>query len=362
MDPNAVAHTACASNAFLPSASGARLLNPTQCQTLEPVLQQLQVPSAWLALSGHTSAFVQAGAAPGLLQFAVRGRHALVLGDTAGCRHGRAAVEAAFLEHCRAQDLRPVWYQVEAATAARCTAAGQRAYALGEEARVPLTHFTLEGGERKRIRQNVRKLEQEGVRFELHARPEARCIAQCLAVSADWLRHRGGREKRYSLGRASVEYLAAMPLATVWQGDRLLAFANVLQTADRSVLSVDLMRQVTDAPRGCMDLLFARLMEWGRTQGYAQFSLGLTPLSGEATTGGSRYWPTLVRLARRLGERHYGFAGLRRYKDKWHPQWQPRYVVVPRRRDLLPALIDLTLEISGGKRALLARRTRAADQ
>jgi phosphatidylglycerol lysyltransferase len=102
-----------------------------------------------------------------------------------------------------------------------------------------------------------------------------------------------------------------------------------------------------------MDFLFARLMEWGRSQGYACFSMGMAPLTGDATQSGSKHWPRIVRLIRRYGERYYGFNGLRRYKQKWQPQWQPRYLVVPRRRDLLPALMECAITIAGGKRALL---------
>lgn len=329
-----------------------RQLGPTGCLQTSAAVAAANSTHAWLALAGDKHALLDP-VGLGLLLFAPRRNFAIALCEATGSRHARQAVTAAYFEHCMQRGLKPVFYQADAESAAALRQQGMQIYALGEEARIPLTHFSLEGGERKAIRQNVRKLEREGLRFELVAQPDARLIAQCLAVSSAWLTSRRSSEKRFSLGPATAEYLACMPLAVVWSEDQVVAFANVLQTADRSTLSVDLMRHKPEAPRGCMDFLFARLIEWGRSQGYGCFSLGMAPLTGTAIESGSRNWPRVVQLIRRYGERYYSFSGLRRYKQKWQPQWHPRYLVVPRRRDLLPALMECAITIAGGKRALL---------
>ena len=106
------------------------------------------------------------------------------------------------------------------------------------------------------------------------------------------------------------------------------------------------MRHLPDMPYGAMDMMFVRLFEWGRDAGFERFNLGMAPLSG--LTGG-RLAPLWARLGRALfnnGEALYGFAGLRAFKAKFSPQWQPRYIATPRRLGQARALIDLVRLVS----------------
>ena len=43
------------------------------------------------------------------------------------------------------------------------------------------------------------------------------------------------------------------------------------------------------------------------------------------------------------GERFYNFRGLRAFKSKFHPQWQPRYLAVAGGTGVVLALMDVTL-------------------
>lgn len=101
------------------------------------------------------------------------------------------------------------------------------------------------------------------------------------------------------------------------------------------------MRHDEDMPYGTMDFLFVRLMLWGRDQGYGRFSLGLAPLSGLEARRLAPLWSKLGSLLYRHGEALYGFEGLRAYKDKYAPDWAPRYIAGPQGLSLGRALIDL---------------------
>jgi phosphatidylglycerol lysyltransferase len=50
----------------------------------------------------------------------------------------------------------------------------------------------------------------------------------------------------------------------------------------------------------------------------------------------------------RHGEPFYNFQGLRRYKDKFDPVWEPRYLASPGGLVLPAVLGDLVQLISGG--------------
>jgi phosphatidylglycerol lysyltransferase len=117
------------------------------------------------------------------------------------------------------------------------------------------------------------------------------------------------------------------------------------------------MRHRAAAPRAIMDGLFTHLMLWGRDQGYRWFNLGMAPLSGIPDGGLDRNWLTFCRFVYQHGEPFYNFHGLRAYKEKFDPEWEPRYLVYPGGLVLAKVLADITALIAGGYRQIF-RRTR----
>jgi glycosyltransferase 2 family protein len=102
-------------------------------------------------------------------------------------------------------------------------------------------------------------------------------------------------------------------------------------------------------------------MEWGREQGFAAFDFGMAPLSG---LDDRPLAPMMSRVGRLLfdrGEEIYNFQGVRRYKDKYDPLWQPRYVAAARKWAIPVLLADASLLSSGGM-AGLTRRGKRADE
>ncbi len=102
-----------------------------------------------------------------------------------------------------------------------------------------------------------------------------------------------------------------------------------------------------------MDALFTHLMLWGRDQGYQWFSLGMAPLAGLERHSLAPAWNKLGNLVYRFGEHFYNFEGLRHYKQKFEPQWSPRYLASKGGIDLPVTLFDITVLIGGGVRGIL---------
>jgi phosphatidylglycerol lysyltransferase len=105
------------------------------------------------------------------------------------------------------------------------------------------------------------------------------------------------------------------------------AFANLIPDGGEGEATVDLMRHRVNAPHGSMDLLFVRLMENLRAEGYTSFSLGMAPFAEVGTQPDS---PALERTIHLLSEhmtRFFSYKGLRAYKNKFNPRWEPRYLI-----------------------------------
>jgi phosphatidylglycerol lysyltransferase len=81
----------------------------------------------------------------------------------------------------------------------------------------------------------------------------------------------------------------------------------------------------------------------------------MAPLSGFEESPVAPLWNRLGRFVYEHGERFYNFQGLRAYKDKFDPAWEPRYLVYPGGLRLPRILADVAALIAGGYRRILLR-------
>ena len=226
---------------------------------------------------------------------------------------------------------------------------GLALHKMGEEAVVDLTGFALDGPARKKLRAAHARALRDGLSLELSQPPHAESlIADLRGISDDWLAVKKTREKGFSVGRFDPAWLGRWPLALVRQGDRIVAFANVLAAGTGTAATVDLMRHAGTAPPGTMEFLFTALMLHLKAQGCATFSLGMAPLSGLSPERSRRLWDRFGALIYRHGGHFYNFEGLRAFKDKFDPDWRPRYLAAPSALPPLLPLADAARLIGGG--------------
>ncbi len=220
---------------------------------------------------------------------------------------------------------------------------------LGEEGLISLTDFSLEGSRRSELRQARNKAARNDATFEVIPKADVPDVIEKLKLISDqWLFDKSAHEKGFSLGTFQVEYLQNFDIAVIKVKGEITAFTNLWSSGDKTELSIDLMRYSSQAPPGVMDYLFTELLLWGQAQGYEWFSLGMAPLSGLDTHPLASIWNKVGNTIFKMGEDFYNFDGLRRYKQKFDPQWKPLYLAAPGGLVFPRVLIDSTLLISGG--------------
>ncbi len=282
------------------------------------------------------------------IMYQVSGHSWVAMGDPVGSPEACEPLAWTFLENCDVMAVSPVFYQVKPQNLPLYIDLGLNLSKLGEEARVPLDTFSLEGPARADLRQAHRRASRDGALFEVVARADVGAILpQLRAVSDAWLAEKNTAEKRFSLGFFDEHYLQNFDCGVVRREGAIVAFANVWRGAANE-LSVDLMRYNGDAPKGVIDYLLIECMLWGKAQGYPWFNLGMAPLSGLEEHALAPAWHKLGRMVQRYGESFYPFEGLRKYKEKFLPVWRPRYLAAPDGLAMAGALLDVTSLISGG--------------
>jgi phosphatidylglycerol lysyltransferase len=311
--------------------------------------------SGALALLGDKQ-FLFSDSRRSFIMFGIQGRSWIAMGDAVGPADERLELLWRFREHCDQWGGRTVFYEIGAAAMPDLVELGLTFYKLGEQAFVPLSGFNLDGAARSGLRQSVRRAERDGARFSVVQPGDVPAVLpEMRAVSDAWLESKGAREKGFSLGRFDPDYLARFPIALVRRGNELVAFANLWPTAGKREISVDLMRFRDGMVRDVMDYLFVQLLLWSKAQGYGRFDLGMAPLSGLQERHLAPIWTRAGALLFTHGEKFYNFEGLRRYKDKFKPVWEPRYLAAPGGLALAQALADVTLLVSGSPLAAVRR-------
>ncbi len=342
-----------------------RLLRPSKPDILPPsaldleraavIIENAHDASANLALLGDKNLLFNAERTA-FIMYQASGSSWVSMGDPVGPSALYESLVWTFVENCDSMAVEPVFYQIKPDNMPLYIDLGLTLSKLGEEARVPLDTFSLEGAARADLRHPHRRAKKDGAEFEVVPRANVGAIMPELrAISTAWLGAKNTAEKRFSLGYFDERYLANFDVAVVRRAGVIVAFANILRAGADTELSVDLMRYNESAPKGVMDFLLVECMLWGKALHYQWFSLGMAPLSGLEEHALAPTWHKLGRMVQRYGEQFYPFEGLRKYKEKFLPVWRPRYLAAPGGLGTAGALLDVTSLISGGVSKVLTK-------
>jgi len=327
----------------------------TEMKIVENIVRNSPRTYAWLALLGDKR-FLLDDNKDAFLMFGVHGRSWICMGDPVGPEDDARELAWEFRELCDEYDAWPVFYQVDTEHLDIYLDLGLTFVKFGEEARVELPNFSLEGQERRDLRHAYNKMTKLGLTFSVIEPAQVETVlVEMKRVSDAWLESKNTREKKFSLGSFEPEYIRKMPAALITQQNKILAFANIWQGANKEELSVDLMRYSPDCPEGIMDYLFTELLLWGKSQGYKWFNFGMAPFSGFEDRQLAPLWSQAGAFLFRHGEHFYNFQGLHEYKDKFAPVWQPKYIACPRGLMLPRILANVAALVSGGIKGVVAK-------
>lgn len=321
----------------------------------EKIVAKANPTTAALALTGDKRIlFSESGRS--FLMYGIEGRSWVAMGDPVGDESEFAELIWHFRELSDEHAGATVFYQVAAKNLHMYVDLGLDLYKLGEEAIIDLKAFSIDGKHGSSFRHTRNKLSRDGIVFSvIEPAVVKQRIAEFQSVSDSWLAGKNTKEKGFSLGFFDPPYVCRFPAAILESGGRLLAFANIWPGDGSFELSVDLMRFAADAPGGAMDLLLIELLLWGKQRGYSRFNLGMAPFSGFDSHQLAPLWNRMATTLFKRGERYYNFQGIRKYKEKFNPFWEPKYLAAPGGLHLPRILSNIAALIAGGMRGVVAK-------
>ena len=296
----------------------------------------------------------------------------LVIGDPIGPPEEMPALLQAFEIFCREHDWAFAFYQVRPEHLRWYRTRGWSAVHIGEDPMLRTARFTLEGPALGTVRRQVRKLDKAGlvVRHFVPgesafdpARDPDRILEQLREISNEWVKAKSGGEKGFCMGRFDAAELCNAWLSVAWNPAtrRVEAFATWTPIWARRGWAIDLMRRRRDAPTGVMELLVVRSVEHARERGDDLMSLSLSALVKVASRPDASTETTVTEdparafLIQRMS-RFYDFQGLFRWKRKFDPDFEDRYLVYPHTLALPKIALALVRAQSPGGLWSLMRR------
>ena len=261
--------------------------------------------------------------------YTLRGRTALALGDPIGRPMALVQNVREFVAYCDRQDWIPAFYQVDEPAPYR--ELRLTLVSIGAEALPRTADFGLRGKARSDLRYAVNRSLKSGVRFVFASGPAvvAEYGEQLETVSGQWLQDHHAPELGYSLGTLATlsdpDILVGVALA---HDGRLEAFVSWLPVPLRRAWTLDLMRRRQGSTYGVIEALIVKSIEEARNRGVEEVSLGVTPRVIASPNGA--HGPEGAMRAMYWGlDRFQRSRSLHRFKAKFEPRWEDRYLVVP---------------------------------
>jgi lysyl-tRNA synthetase, class II len=263
---------------------------------------------------------------------------AVVSGDPIGPPGEFAALVEAFLGYARDRGWRVAILGVSESCLPLYERHGLRALYHGDEAVVDTAAFSLDGRTIRKVRQSVHRLERQGYEARVLRPSEVDGVvrAQLEQVSAAW---RGDAPERgfvmaldtlFSLGDEDAVFVVGFA-----PDGAVAGFLHFAVARGASALSLSSMPRLAETPNGFNEWLICEAVRWARENRFARVSLNFAPfaalLAPEAELSGLE---KMQKRALLTLKGHFQLDNLLVFNRKFAPEWERRFVVFERRRDL----------------------------
>ncbi|MBZ0263761.1 phosphatidylglycerol lysyltransferase domain-containing protein [bacterium] len=296
---------------------------------------------ALMSLIGDKRFFFN-GSYTAFLMYDLKGSDAVVLGPPVGKTEEWMPLLHSFLKICETRNFHPVFLNVESSIADYLPEShSYNLLKIGEDAIISLDEFNIESPENRRLRRSHRRGNNDGLLFQVISAENVLQLFPVLQqISSNWVNDSPLGEMGFTLGRFEVEYMQHFPIAVVCttndsphpllQGQPLM-FASILTTAGRESITLDVFRRTLDVTNETGDFFFVSAIDWAKIQGYNSFHLGLAPLADISNSDNSpaqpKIWSLFTANIFSNSTRYYNFQGIQTHKQKFHPNWNPKYLV-----------------------------------
>jgi phosphatidylglycerol lysyltransferase len=256
---------------------------------------------------------------------------------------------SSFGKFCYENGLKDIYYRVPEESLQVYTELKRKNLFLGQEGVLDLSSFSLEGGERKSIRNALNKITEHGYSTQINNPPLRDGLIQKLkAVSEEWLQLTKRDEIIFSQGMFVEKEIKEQTVITIEnREEKIIAFLNIIPDYVKNEGTYDLLRKTADSPNGIMDFILIELFKYFKTIGIRYVNLGFAPMSG--LDDPHTFPEKSMKFAYDSLRSFSHFKGQREYKEKFKPLWNDKFLIYTNDYDLLQIPSVLARVIKVGK-------------
>lgn len=279
----------------------------------------------------------------GFVAYKIASGFAFALGEPV-CEPSEKAKRALLVEFdtfCYDNGLKSVYYKVDETNIPLFQDLKKKTFHIGQEALVDVQTFTLEGKDKKSLRNSLNNLEKKGFKTIVYAAPIKDGLLQKLQqVSDEWLSSMNRKEIVFSSGLFDWDELKMQSVITVENADeKVVAFLNIIPSYSNQEGTYDLIRRAADAPSGVMDALIIAFIKILKEENKQFLNMGMAVMSGLEKPKDLPEW-TLKFAYEKLGQ-FKGHHGLFEFKDKYNPIWKSKFLMYDNHYDLVSIPVAL---------------------
>jgi phosphatidylglycerol lysyltransferase len=281
------------------------------------------------------------------ISYRIAGNYAVVLENPVGANEtDLKKCISLFDTYCYDNGLKSIYFRVPEESLPLYLENRKKSMFIGQEAVVNLETFSLEGGNRKSLRNAINRIKDRGYNSTLHLPPIKDGVLQKLkSVSDEWLSYTGRNEIVFSQGMFVWGELKQQTVITIENmEEKVIAFLNIIPDYTPSESTYDLMRKTADAPNGIMDFIMIELFKFLKSKEYGFVNLGFAPMSGLDNT--HTFPERSMKFAYEKIRTFSHYKGLREFKDKYDPVWFNKYLIYDNDYDLIqfPAILSRVIK------------------
>lgn len=237
---------------------------------------------------------------------------------------------------CQENGFISAYYRVPESSLEFYKSTGRKSVPIGEEAVLNLSAFSMDGGKMKTTRSAINRLGAEGYVLKVYKAPIKEGLLQKLEqVSDEWMEDLNQKEVAFTQGVFDTSILKDQTILTIEdQEEKVYAFLNLVPDYAPAEATYDLIRKVKHAPNGVLDMLLAKTFLYLKEEGFQSVNMGLAPLSGMEDVNVTQ---KTIKYAYENFKMFGQFKGLRKYKDKFYPNWEKKYLIYSHNYHLLQA-------------------------
>ena len=231
--------------------------------------------------------------------------------------------------------LKDIYYRVPKESLPIYFELSRKSLFLGQEGVVDLDSFSLEGGEKKSIRNALNKIKEQGYTSHINAPPLRDGLIQKLkAVSDEWLKLTDREEIIFSQGMFVEKEIKEQTVITIENNEeKIIAFLNIIPDFVKNEGTYDLLRKTNDAPNGIMDHILVEMFKYFKASGIKCVNLGFAPMSG--LNDPHNFTEKSMKFAYEKIRSFSSYKGQRDYKEKFNPLWNDKFLIYSNDYDLL---------------------------